>query len=158
VFLCCYLCVVFVEQEAPGGVEVFDGQLVGAQEERRLNQLYRGQASEPRPGPRDLNPDLNVCVCVCLTRREQLLMKAQPLGRPLPHGLHLRPVFELLDLQQRRAVLLHRLHVTTATLEEPQQLVVQLVGVLHVYREVLVHHFILLQRGTSTSLYTSTER
>lgn len=36
-----YLCVALVKQEAPRRVHVFDGELVRAQEERRLQQIYR---------------------------------------------------------------------------------------------------------------------
>lgn len=73
--------------------------------------------------------------CVCLTRCEAVVRKAQPLSHPPLHCLHLIPVFELLHLQQRRAVVLHALHVTTATLKETHQLIVHLVAVLHLCRE-----------------------
>lgn len=79
-------------------------------------------------------------LCVCLTRGEAVMRKAEPLSHPPPHSLHLLPVFELLHLQQRRAVVLHALHVTTATLEETHQLVVHLVAVLHICRERDVRH------------------
>lgn len=54
----------------------------------------------------------------------------QRLGRPPPQRLHLVSVFELDHLDQRRPVLLHAVHVTTATLEEPHQPVVHLLDVL----------------------------
>lgn len=71
---------------------------------------------------------------MCLTRCEVVLVEAKPPGNLPLHALHLRPVFELVHLQQRRAVLLHPLHVTTATFEETHQLVVHQVAVLHVCR------------------------
>lgn len=71
-----------------------------------------------------------------LTGGEVLMMKAQPPRRPPLQRLHLLAMFELLHLLQRRAVLLHPLHVTTATLKEPQQLVVHQVAVLHICRDI----------------------
>lgn len=74
----------------------------------------------------------SVCVCVCETCGEPLMVKAQPPGCSPPQSFHLLAVLELVDLLQRRAVLLHALHVAAAVLEEAQQLVVDDVLVLRV--------------------------
>ncbi len=39
--VCLYLCVVLVKQETPRRVKRFDRELVGTQEERSFNQIYR---------------------------------------------------------------------------------------------------------------------
>lgn len=59
-------------------------------------------------------------------------MKAQPPRCFPPQSFHLLAVFELVDLLQRCEVVFHALHVTTAVLEEAQQLVIDDVLVLHV--------------------------
>ena len=38
-----YLGVTLVKQEAPRGVDGFDGQLIGTQKEGRFHQIYRSQ-------------------------------------------------------------------------------------------------------------------
>lgn len=72
-----------------------------------------------------------MCVCVCLTGGEEMWLQTQLPGCLPPQLLHLLSLFELLHLLQRRAVVLHPLHVFTAPLKEAQELVVHQVAVLH---------------------------
>lgn len=73
-----------------------------------------------------------MCMCMCLTRGEKVLMDTQPPSRPPPQLLHLLSLFELLHLLQCRAILLYALHVVTASFKESQKLIIHQVAVLHI--------------------------
>lgn len=74
------------------------------------------------------------CVCVreSLTGGEEMWLDTQLPSCLPPQLLHLFSFFELLHLLQRRAVVLHPLHIFTAPFKEAQELVVHQVTVLHI--------------------------
>lgn len=90
-----YLGIVLVKQEAPWWVHRFDWQLIGTNEKRSFQQICRRHR-----GTTEQNTELwvYVCMCMCLTRGEKVLMDTQPPSRPPPQLLHLLSLFELLHL------------------------------------------------------------
>lgn len=114
---------------------------MGGKKNKKKNFIDTTVTSKKATKTAQSRTEVKICNKVTLTRSEEMWLETKFPGRLPPQLLHLLSSFELVHLQQRRAVVLHLLHVLTAPVKEAQQLVVHHVAVLHTWKRWNEGHF-----------------